>query len=286
MKTAFKRSLSIILSVALLCTMIPFVSLISNAADENIPSQDANGYYVIENDAQFNYIVNFINQGNYGVNVLLNTNVAYTADSPIGSMTKTTRDWHNGYSVTDITAYTGVFDGKGHTITMPLNISLFAAIDGAEIKNTRVTGANRAIVDYMASGTLYQLFNESETVNDYIGNQIIDNSSRYVGGIVNIVGADSHTGTTDKQSVISGCVNTAVVDAPWDVGGIAGAARGSNILFEGCCNKGKLKLDSGRNAAGIVSYTSSGVTVRNCFDCSQRESVYDENNGISGTGNS
>ena len=271
-----KRLLALFVSVCLLGMMAP-VTARAGSVD-----QDTDGTYLIRTTEDLVWFAQYVNQGYYTANAILMADVGFTGDTAIGAATVSTNDWNNGYSVTDVTGYQGTFDGNGYIVTMPGNTHLFAAIDGGTVKNLTVTGGSRAIVDYMKSGSILFCTNRSD-IKENTNSSDPDKPEQdghYIGSIVNIVGAASHTGNTDAASLIQGCTNYGSIDSPWCVGGIVGAARGSNITIDSCANYGNIDLKNGRYLGGIVSNLAEGAKVTNCYDQSQRFNVYGGNNGI------
>lgn len=278
-----KRLLALFVSVCLLGMMAP-VTARAGSVD-----QDTDGTYLICTTEDLVWFAQYVNQGNYTANAILMADVGFTGGTAIGAATVSTSDWNNGYSVTDVTGYQGTFDGNGYTITMPGNTHLFAAIDGGTVKNLTVTGGSRAIVDYMKSGSILFCTNRSD-IKENTNSSDPDKPEQdghYIGSIVNIVGAtqysgssDSCSGNTDAASLIQGCTNYGSIDSPWCVGGIVGAAIGSNITIDSCANYGNINLKNGRFLGGIVSNLAKGAKVTNCYDQSQRFNDCGDNNGI------
>lgn len=278
-----KRLLALFVSVCLLGMMAPVTVRAESVA------QDADGTYLIRTTEDLVWFAQYVNQGNYTANAILMADVGFIGGTAIGAATVSTIHWNTGYSVTDVTGYQGTFDGNGYTITMPGNTHLFAAIDGGTVKNLTVTGGSRAIVDYMKSGSILFCTNRSD-IKENTNSSDPDKPEQdghYIGSIVNIVGAtqysgssDSCSGTTDAESLIQGCTNYGSIDSPWCVGGIVGAAIGSNITIDSCANYGNINLKNGRFLGGIVSNLAEGAKVTNCYDQSQRFNDCGGNNGI------
>ena len=140
-------------------------------------------------------------------------------------------------------AYTGTFDGKGHTIS-GLNVTgnskyagLFGAIEEATIKNLTVAGS-------VAGSTA---------------------GSSVAGGIAGKA----------QNSTIEACVNLCSVSAKQYVGGIAGQIHKATI--HDCYNVGK--VTGGSNTGGIVGSTSpsSDNEIANCYNVGSVSAVCTEN---------
>lgn len=239
---------------------------------ETTPKTDEFGTYLIDSSQDMSWFVDYVNAGHMNANAKLLRDITYTNSNSIGSVNKSTSDYQGGWFIKDVIAYTGTFDGNGFKISGIKDKSLFDAIDGATIKNLIIADSNRAIVNYMVSGTLYKCINASSTITSIQGS---GSSDRYVGGIVDIVGSSTNNGALEtKQSLILSCINYADIHAPWNVGGIAGVARGKNIIIDSCFNLGNFNLLDGRNCGGISSYIDGNVQIKNCFDQASRLKVF------------
>jgi len=124
----------------------------------------------------------------------------------------------------DVNAFTGVFDGDGHTISNltydsnGLNyIGLFGYIDdpNAEIKNLGLIEPDVNTADSGAVGCLIGRMDDGTVKNCYVeGGSVSGDSS--VGGLAG-----------ESRSSISGCYSTCSVTGEFRVGGLAGANLGS-----------------------------------------------------------
>lgn len=160
-------------------------------------------------------------------------------------------------------AFSGIFDGNGHTIKgLRINAStayqgFFAYTNGATIKNLTIDGSVTSSENYVggivgnAPNTTIQncLFSGSVTTTK--------NKGAYVGGIAGYAGGSS----TAAKTTITGCVNKATVtgEASDNAGGIAGYAQFGTISY--CYNTGKVSGKTGY-AAGIVGnlYKKSAIS--------------------------
>lgn len=130
-------------------------------------------------------------------------------------------------------AFSGIFDGAGHSIKLAINgdtnAGLFGYVKDAEIKNLVVTGSVSATGDV-------------------------------AGGIV---------GYADGITRVTNCINEASVKANSYVGGIIGKAQSSTavaISIINCLNYGSiLAPSSGSFAGGIAGSIGLGGKIENCF---------------------
>ncbi len=145
-------------------------------------------------------------------------------------------------------AFSGVFDGQGHTIynlnqnTWELNngyyyndlgLGLFGLIENATIKNLTLDGVNISGESAICGGVAATAFGECVFENVTIKNANIADYQYYAGGIV---------GWASGNHVYQNCVidETATIAAQWgdfdnSIGGVIGGASGSaTILMKDC----------------------------------------------------
>ena len=194
-------------------------------------------------------------------------------------------------------AYSGTFDGAGHTIygvyidgdiKVREGVGLFGYANGAAIKNLSVTGYISAI--WYQGGIIGSAKNS--TVSDCQSSVTITQSDGHLcdvfsGGII---------GYAQENCTITNCVNKGKISAYTDssfayAGGITGGAWLSNI--NGCYNlgtiEGGLVGESGYGLAGGIAGYASGVKITDCYNLGEITSTTDNSNvhlgGIAGTVN-
>lgn len=154
-------------------------------------------------------------------------------------------------------AFTGTFDGNGHTVTLAISgnsdyQALFAKLAaGALVKNTmvdgEVTGTNNigGIAGIATNATIIACANKAAVAA----------TGRYVGGLVG-----KGTGLT-----MTSCYNQGAVSStrtrPINMGGIAGYVDGGASV-ENCYNTGSI-TGSGKNTAAVVGWNAA--TVKSCY---------------------
>ena len=195
-----------------------------------------------------------------------------------------------GLSASDC-AFTGTFDGNGHTIkNFVINNStlamtgFFNLVRSAEIKDltldaakinisiTTATMAGAFVGAVAGGGSTLVLRNLHATKNVEIVQEASTKSVR-VGGILGGVNANA------DKAFIYNCVNEAsiTVNAPGSandsgVGGIAGCVRGVNTVIENCINtgdlNGSLKTTNRNGTGGIVGLVidAAGVSIKNVIN--------------------
>ena len=177
--------------------------------------------------------------------------------------------------VTDSAAYTGAFDGAGHTIQglyRSANKSLaglFGFTNGATIKNVKVTGYLRGS-EGSSIGSIV-VYARSTSVTDCVNTAVINISgisTYYAGGIV---------ATASDSSTIRDCVNIGTLKCSFplmyaeDAGGIAGYLA-SNSVISNCSNLGTImgictddRYTGKNNIGGIVGSTED-ATISDCYN--------------------
>ena len=194
--------------------------------------------------------------------------------TPGPSSIPTPTEW-TPMGVTDSAAYTGTFDGAGHTIQglyRSANKSLaglFGFTNGATIKNVKVTGYLRGSEDSSIGSIV--VYARSTSVTDCVNTAVINISgisTYYAGGIV---------ATASDSSTIRDCVNIGTLKCSFpfmyaeDAGGIAGYLA-SNSVISNCSNLGTImgictddRYTGKNNIGGIVGSTED-ATISDCYN--------------------
>ena len=184
------------------------------------------------------------------------------------------------------TAYTGTFNGDGHTISgLYINNSayyqgLFGRVNGGTVKDLTVSGNVSGnwyvggVVGYNNGGTVTGcIFSGSGSVSgskDYVGGVVgyndggsVENcynigevsGNSYVGGVVGY-----SSGGISASASVTNCYNTGKVSGSIWVGGVVGSNNNGNV--ENCYNTGEV---SGTGVGGVVGGNDSG-TAKNCYN--------------------
>lgn len=239
-----KRALSLLMAFIMVIGLLPAtVRAAEGTADDLIE---------ISSEAGLKDFRNKVNAGEKNLCAKLTKDITLSEDwTPISSNAQYPSE-----------AFSGIFDGNGHTIKgLRINAStayqgFFAYTNGATIKNLTIDGSVTSSENYVggivgnAPNTTIQncLFSGSVTTTK--------NKGAYVGGIAGYAGGSS----TAAKTTITGCVNKATVtgEATDNAGGIAGYAQFGTISY--CYNTGKVSGKTGY-AAGIVGslYKKSAI---------------------------
>ena len=203
------------------------------AYDEATDS-DGDGYYEIGNAGKLYWFAQQINSGNNNnIKAVLTADITVNKGENTGDVANCNGtkadgwiDWVPiGYNATGY-KYTGIFDGKNHTVsglyfndTSTSNIGLFGYNTGT-IKNVGV-------------------------VDSYFNGEI------HVGGVC---------GVNEGNATITNCYNTGTVGGKGDVGGVCGWNIYGTI--ENCYNTGQV---SGTTCIGGVCGYNYSATITNCY---------------------
>ena len=159
-------------------------------------------------------------------------------------------------TVIDYLAYTGTFDGQGHTIS-----GLYINTDEDDVSSNQ----NFGLFSYLGSGGVIQ---NLELVNSLVRT---DERNVSVAGVVAYL-----------DGAVQNCYNAGTVSGLTAVGGVVGSNNSGTI--ENCYNTGTVSSVYG-NAGGVVSDNSSG-TIENCYNTGTVSSVNGNAGGVVGFNNS
>ena len=180
--------------------------------------------------------------------------------------------------------FTGIFDGKGHTLTVSLNdgdakeLGLFHTLDAtAAVKNLTLAGSMTiSKIDPVTAGTL-AVFNNGAALTGVTNTAAITFSglktSSTMGNLGGLVGQDK------AGSIYTDCHNTGNFEFLQSVrsvaiGGLVGSAADDTVgSFVDCSNKGKINMnlaDSGQDSGrigGIIGMTEAAEwSYTNCVN--------------------
>ena len=190
-----------------------------------------------------------------------------TGDFDLKSSDQTPWKYIGGNS--DVNAFTGTFDGNGHTIEGFVNnnvsgrdyYGLFATNKGT-IKNLTLHG-NLGKGWFIGGIAAYN-------------SGTIDNCT-YMGTLFGLFGAGGIVGVNSTNGRIIHCINKAAISGATSLGGIAGL-NSSDSEVSDCINGGTV---NGQNSVGgIIGYNSG--TLKNCYSVGSVNAVSRGDGGISG----
>ena len=226
-----KRLLSTLLLLCMVLTLLPTAVFATNG------DGTAENAYLLSNADDLKLFRDLVNSGNTGICAVLVNDIDLNHENwtPIGP----DRD----------SAYTGTFDGQGHTIKN-LSITgnfkragLFGCVKDGAIRNLTVAGSVNCTVDYGWCGGIAG-YAERETIEhcaSLCDISFLGTDSR-VGGIVGYVPSSSH------MTIIRDCYHIGNVTGTTDTGGICGWCMSGSI--SNCYQVGEVTAE--RYAGEIV----------------------------------
>ena len=173
------------------------------------------------------------------------------------------------------TAFTGTFDGDGHTVTV--SVPAFSTITGATISNLTIKGTVSGTGN---TGALAATGNGGFKITNVTNNADVSSSgeSAYVGGLVGAVSTGSATADSYAYNEFTNCTNNGKISAGSmtpRVGGIAGNnAKYAYTTYTNCVNNGALtvaQIDdvtalTGSPYLGGISASTFGGKYVNCIN--------------------
>ncbi len=170
------------------------------------------------------------------------------------------------------TAFTGNFDGNGHTITT--SVPLFAEVGGGSFKNLIIEGAISVTgSDVYAAALALRVTKNTVTTFENIVNKANVTGEYRAGGIVAQINA-SAAEDASTETTFTKCFNYGKVAGTSMVGGIVGYSQGAKTTFVDCVNMGDVSDSSGL-AGGIIGRDAGDlktgssfftVTITNCYN--------------------
>jgi hypothetical protein len=214
-----------------------------------------NDPYLITGVDDFRQFANMVNQGMQ----FSGTYFKLTNDLTLPRSTEADRTWNAVGSYNAGVAFSGTFDGDGHTLTYLADISLFDYLVDARVENLtiagEVSGLSKGGFACVVTGTTFYNCTNEATV-----------SGRLMGGFVY-----EAYGTQTHPNLFERCVNKG--DVTSDRSGVAGiSARSIYTTFRQCVNYGAITATTdSAGAAGITSIgygtgTQKYVIVEDCYN--------------------
>ncbi len=270
-----KRIVAGITMMALLLSLCNFMPL--RASAETTEGEDVNSQEYIEiRTIEDLYCINNDLTANY---ILMNDIDLTEATAVGGDWDYDGRGWNpiGSNNVYGATAFSGIFDGNGHTIKglrIDLNnsnrpsgvgivayVGLFAKVTGT-VRNLHMTNVDVTHRYYYSSssneycGAIAAVVSKSGTIeNCSVSGTVTGNTSYcYAGGLVGY-----------NSGKINSCYNEAIVTCPY-AGGIAGYHSGEDAVISNCYNKGNVYGSYAGGIAGYSSYSAAIATAYNIGD--------------------
>lgn len=149
-------------------------------------------------------------------------------------------------------AFTGVFDGNGHTVTV--SVPMFKKLNGT-VKNLTVNGKVTATggSEYAAAVALRADSGKSVLVENVVNYATVTSAYR-AGGIFAQIDGGDETKIVPSAARFVNCVNKGKVTGVGMVGGVLGYMQGYGLDMLDCVNTGDVSIVAGKNGncGGIV----------------------------------
>ena len=210
------------------------------------------GIYEIDSEAKLRWFAAFVSAGSISANVAAKANLT-------DNITLTSA-WTIPIGIDNV-AYTGTFDGKGHSITgfngkSSGKFGLFGNIKNATIENFSIAGTLTCEDGSSGSGVVG--WSDGSTIRDIHSSLKINATSGTIHHVGGIVGSArfSKQGTTVERCSFSGTMN--VNSSSHDCfGGIAGYTN-DYCVFNSCINSGAIEYSKKSGyVGGIVGYINN-----------------------------
>ena len=229
--------------------------------DASYITPNGEGYYEIGNKNQLKWFATLVNAGTY------NANAKLTADINLSGIEWTPIGIGSGSTAPVATAFTGTFDGQGHSITNfnaegAGHIGLFGDANGATIKNFSISGSLTVTGGYFGGTVACPASSTIENVHSALVISVPNSGIHHVGGVV---------GSARGDNTISGCsfsgsltVGTGSTD---NFAGVV-AYLTANDVVENCANYGSVTFSETEcGAGGVVGYLNdASVSINNCLN--------------------
>ncbi|MBQ8213747.1 MAG: hypothetical protein IJZ80_07035 [Clostridia bacterium] len=235
-KSKLLRSLSMLIALLMVLSTLTLLPITASAEGEFVPVNTAQGL----NEA-----------------LAANSNVKLTADIDF-----------NGVTWTQVSNYSGIFDGAGYAIKN-LKLSktgnwhgMFYNLNGATVKNlylhactdTSITGQFMALLSCVANGTNtienVCVAGEVSTTTYTAGNYHAGFIAQVQSGVTNIIGCESKV--TVKENKIN-------------AGFVAGVDYDADLNMTDCVFSGNLSQCNGTETCAFVGRVSGDITLKRCI---------------------
>ena len=214
-------------------------------------TDDGQGNYTVTSAEGLKAVADIANNGNLGINITLTENINLTDMewTPIGT------DYNN--------AYTGTFDGGGHTIT---GLTVTGSNDYAGLFGR--IGSGGTVKNVKLEGVKIESDNDMSSVGGVAGRSYGTLENCSVSGSVSVSGIAGGVVGYQSGGFLTGCSSSATVNAGGVAGGVAGLTD-SGATLTACYATGDVTLETLSacyHANGTISCpggTTGGVAGRN-----------------------
>ena len=224
-------------------------------ADPDAVKQNAEGYYLIGNAKQLNWLNQRILGGETQAKVLLTDDIDLSASDYPDLMIGTQSD-----------PFGGIFDGQGHTITYHYALvtekwrGLFAFVNNATIRNLRVEGS--VTVRQIHYGALIGRGDGTILVENVVTNVDITGDMQQVTGDAGMIGANY------AQITFNNCATLGTLGNPGSsmYSSFSGWSDGnSTTTLNNCYTTCQLTEGTGTGNCFTLTHSGGKVTLNNCY---------------------
>ncbi|MCR4921252.1 MAG: hypothetical protein K5945_06030 [Bacteroidaceae bacterium] len=235
------------------------ICTVCGGADPNAVKQNEQGYYLIGNPSQLQWLYLKIEDGEGDAKVLLTDDIDLTGS-----------DYPDLMIGTEGKPFRGIFDGNGHTITYNYeNVSskwrgLFAFVNGATIRNLRVEGS--AYVKQIHYGALIGRADGTVLVENVITNVNITGAMNQVTGDAGMVGANYAQMTFNNCATLGemGYAEDGKVSSMYS--SFSGwSDGGSSTTLNNCYTACRLTEGTGTGNCFTMTHSGGTVKLNNCY---------------------
>ena len=229
--------------------------VVCGTVNPNAVTKNEEGFYLIGNASQLNWLALRIEQGEQDAKVLLTDDINI-ADS----------DFPNLMIATESYPFTGIFDGGGHTITYYYDEvsekwrGLFRAVDGATIRNLRVEG--EAYPTNIHYGALIGVAYGTVLVENVVTDVHITGVHSGVTGDAGMLGANYANITFNNCATLGemGYEGSSMYSS------FSGWSSGeSYTTLNNCYTTCLLTEGTGLSSCFTLTHTNGHVTLNNCY---------------------
>ena len=263
-----KKFLCVLLALAMVSTMFVAAVTMASAGGTNVGKVEE-GYTPVEGSIAVSTPEEF-------AAMEAGKNYHLTADITVN------KTWNAGADVaasTGNTAFAGIFDGNGHTVTV--SVPLFANGTGATIKNLTIAGN---IVDFPLYGAALVMHTTGKLTVENVYNKASVSSATYAAAIL-------AEGTTAADVTIKNCINEGNMTSGKNTfGGFVGYISTGTLNVENCINVGALKATNsyGGGIVGRFGSNDAGTdcvcVIKNCSNYGTVNATGSQAGGIIGYG--
>ena len=295
-----KKLLVLVFAIAL-CLGVLCVGASAADIQPNEPEQDSSGVYQIGTAEELYRFAGLVNGGEYDANAVLTDDITINTGvlAAIASGSTPTYTW-TPIGTDYNKAYTGTFDGDGHTISGLyysgddyICAGLFGYVgSGGRVQNVNVADSYISnSIDGGCTGGVCGYNSGTITNCSFAGSGTDSGTNTSVGGVCgnnyrgtitncNFAGSVTGTGTVNyvggvcgqnHRGTITNCYNTGTVKGSYYTGGVCAANSGT---ITNCYNTGTVTGTD--NVGGVCGGNHNRGTITNCYNTGD----------VTGTGNS